>query len=516
MQINPNSIQPQSSCPERPDVLSREAVLADLEQFQAALPIAAVYNPQARSAALLEVQRLQTQAGSLSRAGLLAALARLAATAHDGHTKLDFSHLGQALPQLPVRLKWFADGLYVTAVAPPLERWLGSQVIRLEEHSADDWLALLSDVIGGTPPHVRHESPHFLITPALLQALGWSASGNHLRLLLRNPGGELLPVEFEVSEEIPTITVSPKPGVLKVVGGDISVLIQELPGHALYIGLRQITSGSDGPLPHVLEQALDTIRNTQPERLIVDLRGNGGGNYILARPFTLKLRAAAGQARLYALIDEGTFSAAIVTLAWLRHDAEARIVGSGPGDAERFYAEPLTLNLAGAGLRLFLATQAHDWAQGCHDLKTCFWLNLLYGVPAGSLRPEWCVQSTFRQFMQGEDATLRAALLDDTVFPVRFESLPPEAPLSGTLSHQVAYCGMLLASLGERHGREEWGQMGALLMQQAQLTESELSALRDQHEEIWPNKSDAEVLDELRGCGTVLTPLLVAYSLQRQ
>lgn len=494
------------------DVLPYDTVMADLEQILAALPRAMVYTPAARITALEEVQRLHAQAGSLTKAQLLVGLARITAAAQDGHTNMDFGQLGDALPQLPMRFTWFADGLYITAVGPAHADWLGCQVMHLEDRPAEDWLPLLSAIIGGTVDRVRSLCAPVLITPAFLHALGWAASAHQLRLLLRSPTGSLMPVQVDVGDEMPTLTLMPQIGLLEAPETAASVHVQALPGKALYVGLRQIGSGTDGPLPQVLEQVLGRIRDTRPERLIVDLRGNGGGNYILSWPFTQQLREAAGNARIYALIDEGTFSAAIVMLAWLRYDAGARIIGHGPGDTEQFFAEPLSLELKTVKARVFLATQSHDWATGRHDFRTCFWLNLLYAVPAGSLRPEVDVQRTWAEVMRGEDAALQVALMDD--IPLRQLYNRPQQPTPSRMpeAQQVALCGLLLITLGYRHVREDWLQLGNLIERLSGMPFDELTTLRLQHEEILC-RSDDSLVRILREYRAALTPHVIAYSL---
>lgn len=496
------------------DTLSCDAVMADLEQLAAVLPRAAVYTTEARSAARAAVRHLQAQAvaGALTRAQLLAGLARIAAAAQDGHTNLDFGQLGRTLPQLPMRFTWFADGLYVTAVSPGHADQLGSQIVQLEGRPPEEWLPRLSAVIGGTPDRVRTLSAPVLITPAFLQALDWAASASRLRLLLRSPDGSLAPVLVAVGDDVPTLTLAHPDGPLEPPDAGASVHLQELPGEVLYVGLRQIDSGTDGPLPQVLDQVLRRIRSARPQRLIIDLRGNGGGNYILSWPFTQQLREAVGQARVYALIDEGTFSAAIVTLAWLRHDAGARIIGCGPGDAERFYAEPVGLELASANTRVFLATQSHDWAQARHDFATCVWLNLLYAVPAGSLRPDVQVQRTWAEYTRGCDAALHAALVDDLPWAGSPDRPHPPTPPIMPDDQQVAACGLLLTTLGHRHGREEWLRLGSLIEQLSGLSVGELATLRAQNENVLGG-SDADVVHMLRRCRAALMPRVIAYSL---
>lgn len=497
--------------PEQPhaDVLPQAAVLDDLAQLSAALTRAAVYPPEARAAVTLDLQRLHAQATSLSTARFLAGLARITARARDGHTNLDFGQLGQALPQLPMRFRWFADGLYVTAVSAAHAGWLGSQVVRVEGRPAEAWGPLLSGVIGGTAPRVRHLSPPVLITPALLQALGWADDARQLRLQFRTPDGRLVSTHIAADEAPVSLSLTPQAELLHPPTPGASVHVQTLPGQALYVGLRQLDSGTDGPLPEVLGQVLSRVRATCPARVIVDLRGNGGGNYVLGWPFTQRLREAAGPARIYALTDEGTFSAAIVTLAWLRHDAGARLVGQAPGDHEQFYAEPICVELTSTRARLFLATQSHDWAADRHDLTTCFWLNLLYGVPAGSLRPDVDTPRTFTAFRQGRDAALHAALTDDTPFAAH----PRQPPVSGPspAPHQVACSALLLTTLGTRHGREEWRQMGRLIGRLSGLSAQALDTLRRQQQPLL-SRSDAELISALRTCRSALAPLVIAYA----
>ena len=497
------------------NMLEREAVLTDLKKLRAALPQSAALSDAARAKAVEELDRLEAGAGTLTRAHLIAGIAHIAALAQDGHTNLDFDQLGKVLPQLPLRFAWFADGLYVTATTPAQQRWLGSRVETLEGQAPTRWLDLLSSAIGGTPARVRARSPQVLITPAFLEGLGLAASSEGLRLGLRLRSGEVFQEQVSVSAETPTQKLLPQTMPLLERDQTRSVYQQELPNRAFYVGLRQIASGSEGPLPTALDQVLEAIRRSKPERVIVDLRGNGGGNYILARLFAQNLRAAAGSARVYALTDEVTFSAAIVTLAWLRYESGARIVGSGPGDGERFYAEPLTIDLPAIGTRLYLATQLHDWNRGCVDLKTCFWLNLFYDVPAGSLQPDLAAQSSFDQFLASQDAVLEVALRDETPLPIPPQRVIP--PLTSVPpSQQGAYCGLLLGALGARHQREDLIQVSGLMLQQAQLAEADLAGLRARVNTEFPSVSDATVLAELHRCGAVLAPLIIAYTLQNQ
>lgn len=87
---------------------------------------------------------------------------------------------------------------------------------------------------------------------------------------------------------------------------------------------------------------------TAVTRVVIDLRGNGGGNSTILRPLLdgLKERPALkARGHLYALVDAGTFSSGLLAAVVLRQDLKAILVGEPPGEKPNSYGEvrPLTL-----------------------------------------------------------------------------------------------------------------------------------------------------------------------------
>jgi hypothetical protein len=56
-----------------------------------------------------------------------------------------------------------------------------------------------------------------------------------------------------------------------------------------------------------------------------------------------------------------------------------------------------------------LSTGYHDWAAGCRDLARCFWLNLAFDVPAGSLAPNAPHAWRFADYRANVDTVFEAA-----------------------------------------------------------------------------------------------------------
>ena len=103
-----------------------------------------------------------------------------------------------------------------------------------------------------------------------------------------------------------------------------------------------IDDDQNGPLPDQLQKILDGLKPMSLDYAVVDLRLDGGGNYLKAYHFARKIPDyIKDSGKLYVLTDNRTFSAAIVTLAWLRYFGGKRavIVGEHAGDREEFWAE---------------------------------------------------------------------------------------------------------------------------------------------------------------------------------
>ena len=68
-------------------------------------------------------------------------LARITALPGDGHTNLSLSQRNSAFRFLPLQLRWFEDGLFVTLASQDYARAVGCRVIQIGDRSAG----------GGTP-----------------------------------------------------------------------------------------------------------------------------------------------------------------------------------------------------------------------------------------------------------------------------------------------------------------------------------------------------------------------------
>ncbi len=181
------------------------------------------------------------------------------------------------------------------------------------------------------------------------------------------------------------------------------------PLDALYIELRQNYSAKDQSLPDFLKQAAAEIKSRKPKNILLDMRFNTGGNYMLSASFMKSLPKLV-DGRVFVLTSLSTFSAGITSVAFVKQAGGARtvIVGDNVGDREIFYAEGNNMKLPNSGLLIHYATGLHDYKNGCKWFGPCFWPNYLYPISVPSLTPDIEAPFTGSAIAAGRDPALEA------------------------------------------------------------------------------------------------------------
>lgn len=178
-------------------------------------------------------------------------------------------------------------------------------------------------------------------------------------------------------------------------------------------GALLITLPSFGPNSNVQDSLATMIKTigAHPDcNIILDLRGNQGGNFFLSLPLIDYLEQQGTTRTQAILVDKFTFSAAIVFVAIARARlGNPKIIGEEMGDTTRFYAEGDTLTLPQTGALLRYSTAFHDWQDGTFDATTPDVI-VQHLVAAGDLRPDVQPEITLDDLQNGRDACLEAAL----------------------------------------------------------------------------------------------------------
>ena len=173
-------------------------------------------------------------------------------------------------------------------------------------------------------------------------------------------------------------------------------LVEE--SRTLYLQYRRCQNGSES-FASVADRAFSLMDRGAADRLVVDVRHNGGGDSRVDDRLIegLESRSAWRQrGRLYCLIGSGTFSSGMWTADDLRK-LGAVLVGSPTGGKPNSYGNPSTLQLPNSLLQVSYSTRYYQ---------------LINGSDPPWLAPELAVDETIADLRAGRDPLLDAAVAD--------------------------------------------------------------------------------------------------------
>lgn len=365
---------------------------------------------------------------------------RAVAIPRNGHTA---ALVGRLLGDLPVRMWWFADGLYVLSAHPSHVNLLGARVDKLGTLSPDKALAKIAPYISGTDQRIHYLSAVYLSYPAVLQRIGAIADVSETPFTLRlrdgtsqtitlgatiepDPGdphdpvfrgwSALIPDDKDLPNRWPHVLDSVdkrSPGYAKPT--DFSTRWLDDGDKTFYIRSNSMLSqGQDRLDEKLLFGALQNqVVPKQPHSVIIDLRLNNGGNFFNALLFSQALpKLMPGDGHIFVLISRATFSAALATVAMLKGAGgdKVTLIGEPMGDNGRFWAEPDMMTLPNSKIAVFCSTKLEDYEHGCDDLSKCYWATAAFGPKNISLQPDIRVDVAFSDYEAGKDPVLAKAL----------------------------------------------------------------------------------------------------------
>jgi hypothetical protein len=407
----------------------REAQRQDAGYFDTYIDLDRSFSPAARQDAERRLHTLQAQAGTLSSAQFELAIAGITALAKNGHSQLLDIGLqadGQRYRQFPFFAPLFPEGPCVVSVMKEAEELLGSCITAIDGVPIRKVITTLRTFYGGHSEHFGTTTTYldFLHHPDFLLAAGLIRNEEQVAITYRARDGH--------QQSTTVKAVSSEAAADRSHWTDLLRDDEPLPlslRHRAQVFVRERISGTDGiyvqlrlnddyhsqSIGEFLDATLDEVLETKPHFIVVDFRGNTGGDFTKTSAAMSQLPNVLPEGgRIYAITNGGTFSAAITSVNILKQVGGSRtvIVGESPGDGQRFWAEGDKLCLPNSGICAGYARGLHDYANGCEGKPACY----ESVVPAAvrlrvkSLKPDIAVDLTFADLSARRDAALDAIL----------------------------------------------------------------------------------------------------------
>jgi hypothetical protein len=413
-----------------------EAQRQDLDYFAKAMALDRSFAPAARIAAEKRVAELQALAVAWPPPKLDAALMQVMALADNGHTRIGPTASPGTL-LLPVRVTRFEEGFFVMLAAAPHRDLLGGRVENIDGMTFDQILSRLETLRGGTEGFRRENAAVFIVVQDLLYGVGVASEPGASVWTVRLPDGRVITQRLiaypqRVGDELPDgvrwlspepakgaeaqwIAYAPASGAVPQTWRDFDDHFRLFPAGscAQVVRLQRIGDADGQRIAPFLAATEATLRAHPPCAVILDLRGDGGGDYTKIWHFSHALPGLlAPGGHIYVLTDPETFSAAITATAFTKDAGGDRvtIIGEPVGDRLSFYSEGGSACLPNLKVCVNYQTGKHDYAHPCTDWHQCFWLNWFFPVRVESLHPDVSVPLRFADWNAGRDAVFEQAL----------------------------------------------------------------------------------------------------------
>ncbi|WP_278050877.1 hypothetical protein [Mesorhizobium sp. WSM4935] len=355
--------------------ISREAQTEDLNIFRRDfLDADRSYSDAARREAEHRLQTLEAKAGSTEAAAFAVDLCQIAALADNGHTTCKLPHADGA----PVSFLPVGGAFYVITASPRNSDLLGSRLIAVDGHPAAAVGSALRSLHGGVAAWRDIEAMDALARPDLLHALGLARATGDATYRFQAGDGHV--IERKLAPEPQRkdwVKLLPKDRVpWPLQDQQRAFRWRDAPElDAIVVEIRRNLDDKTGRIGDFLAKVEADRSRLGRKNLVLDMRFNTGGNFMLTRDFLTAWPARIGtQGRVFVLESPFTFSAGMVDVAYVKQAGGDRVtlVGDTPGDRLTFFADQQQVSLPHSGVTLQYATQRYDLQDGCRTYGDCF------------------------------------------------------------------------------------------------------------------------------------------------
>ncbi|MGH3024444.1 MAG: hypothetical protein ACRDNI_12365 [Gaiellaceae bacterium] len=322
----------------------------------------------------------------------------------DGHTGI---HSHESAHAYPVYVYAFSDGIHVAASIGH-DDLVGARLVAVEETPAEEVLEAVRPLVGRDNDWSQlMRATALMITPEVLHGLGIVHDMGPAAFTLDLPDGatrdvELEPIPFADYLEglhgaFPMFpdALPARDDLVALQNLDQNLWLTKLDGgRALYVGYHHTIGATSA----VADRLLRLARDPPVERIVVDVRQNGGGDNTTYGPLLHALSSPEidRPGRLYALIGRATFSAAGNFVTELERETGAVLVGEPTGGAPNQYGDSETVPLPETGWTAYLPVVYVEKSDP--------------DDPRVAVEPDVPVAWSAEDFFAGRDPALSAAL----------------------------------------------------------------------------------------------------------
>ncbi len=318
----------------------------------------------------------------------------------DAHT---FIAMPDDSPQFPFQVRRFGTEYRVIAVLGSNERILGARVLALQDRPiALVMQRLLALTPGDEDRSLRQaRAESFLSMGMILHGLALTSTRDAVTLTLADDAGQQFSFD---AHAVPMNDADARPWTpvfsarpLYLQHPDQAFWCQDLlEARTVYCSFRGYDS-----LSTRAADLLALVERRRPDKLVIDMRDNGGGDYTLGLRYLIKpissLSRLNRRGHLFVVIGTNTFSAGMANAAQFRTRTAAILVGQMIGEKPNSFQEAREMRLPNSHLRVRYSTQYYHFvARGPNAVRADHEITPTWADYRAGRDPvlEWILDST--------------------------------------------------------------------------------------------------------------------------
>lgn len=333
---------------------------------------------------------------------LLVELNKIVAAVKDAHTGINIWHEYY----YPLKFWIFGEKVYVVDTDENNDEMNFSQVLKIDGIDIDTIIKRLTSL-------VSHENrgwllamlPNYLQAPVYMYGLGILQSEDQAVFTVEKAGEvkdyTVLAEDFET--EINYVNKSGKNNLIGIF--DKNYDYKYLPDNkALYFEYNVCANAEDLSFNDFNKGMFEAIEKNKPDKIIIDLRNNTGGNSEVFNPFTKKLKSYIkknDRVKVFLLVGRYTFSSGMFAIYKTKDTIpEVVSVGESTGGALDCYGDVRSFNLPNTQIPVNYSTKYFEFSK-LFTYKNCGYKTFL---------PDVLIQPTIDDYKNGKDTVLEYVL----------------------------------------------------------------------------------------------------------
>ncbi len=367
-----------------------------------------------------KVAEFYTEIPSLEPHEIPVGFSRIVSLFQYGHTQIPFSSIAKE-HVLPINLYQFSDGVFIEGAHNDYVQTVGAKVIAIEGVAIEKALKMVRAVVPAeNDQYFKAFGIRFVTAPAVLHAQGViSTFKTDISLTLEKEGATFQQVFKavrlkEISKSY-SLTVpndqwvsarnqNSTPFYLKHLQEKIYYFEYLKDQKVVYARQSQVFNAEDESIADFYNRLFAFIEVNDVEKLIFDVRLNGGGNNYLVKPLitgVIETKKINQKGKFFVITGRRTFSAAQNMVNRLDNYTNAIFVGESTAENINFYGDSKPVVLTNSNLTVYLS-----WA---------WWQDKPAWENGEGLWPDLFIKTSFEAYRSNQDPVLEAALSYKTV-----------------------------------------------------------------------------------------------------